>query len=88
MPSSDFDSIPINTRCNSAPALYGLNIAGAVLAAVEPTARLAFVYVSPVARLTVYWVAETYIHLMAERQVQHSELSRAEFAAVARGGCL
>jgi hypothetical protein len=80
------DAIVPNARRTKASALYGLIIAGAVLATAGPEARLAFVAVSLVATLTVYWVAETYVHVMAERQAEHHELSRAQMGAIARDG--
>lgn len=84
-PSPD-DVIAPDARRSKASALYGLIIAGAVLATAGPEARLAFVAISLVATLAVYWVAETYVHLMAERQAEGHELSRAHMAAIARDG--
>lgn len=84
-PPTDYAIAP-NARRSKASALYGLIIAGAVLATASPTARLAFVALSLVATLTVYWVAETYVHVMAERQAEQHELSRAHMALIARDG--
>ena len=36
--------------------------------------------------LAVYWVAETYVHLMAERAVEGHELSRRTAGTIARDG--
>ncbi len=80
------DVIVPNARRSKASALYGLIIAGAVLATASPTARLGFVALSLVATLAVYWIAETYVHFMAERQAEQHELSRAHMLSIARDG--
>ena len=46
-----------------ASALYGLIIGGSVLAAASADQRLAFVALSVIATLAVYWIAETYVYL-------------------------
>ncbi len=76
----------LNVGRQSASALYGLIIACAVLATASPDDRLLFVALTVIATLTIYWIAETYVHLMATRQAQHHELSRAQFAAIAKDG--
>ena len=86
MDTSPYDEIPPNARRTKASALYGLILAGAVLATAGPEARLAFVALSLVGTLTVYWIAETYVHLMAERQAVHHELSRSQMAAMSSNG--
>ncbi len=70
----------------SASALYGLIIASAVLAASSPDDHLLFVAVTVIGTLGIYWIAETYVHLMAVRQAQHHELNRSQIAAVSKDG--
>ena len=72
VPPPTDDAIVPNARRSKASALYGLIIAGAVLATASPTARLGFVALSLVATLAVYWIAETYVHFMAERQAEQA----------------
>lgn len=48
--------------------------------------RLAFVALSLVITLAVYWVAETYVHVMAERGVEGHELSRGTALTIAKDG--
>jgi hypothetical protein len=69
-----------------ASALYGLIIGAAVLATSGVEERLAFVALSLVMTLAVYWVAETYVHVMAERGVERHELSRDTAMTIARDG--
>ncbi|MDO9486390.1 MAG: hypothetical protein Q7K25_10065 [Actinomycetota bacterium] len=75
-----------NVGRQSASALYGLIIACAVLATASPDDRLLFVALTVIGTLTIYWIAETYVHLMAKRQAQHHELNRAQIAAIAKDG--
>ncbi|MDO8731108.1 MAG: hypothetical protein Q7L55_00795 [Actinomycetota bacterium] len=75
-----------NVGRRSASALYGLIIACAVLATASTDDRLVFVALTVIGTLGVYWIAETYVHVMASRQAQHHELNRAQFAAIARDG--
>jgi hypothetical protein len=69
-----------------ASELYGLIIGGAVLATSGVEERLLFIALSLVITLAVYWVAETYVHLMAERGVEGHELSRGTAATIAKDG--
>ena len=69
-----------------ASELYGLIIGGAVLATSGVEERLAFIAGSLVITLAVYWVAETYVHLMAERAVEGHELSRRTAGTIAKDG--
>jgi hypothetical protein len=48
--------------------------------------RLSLIALSLVATLAVYWVAETYVHLMAERGVERRELSFTTTIAIAKDG--
>jgi len=63
-----------------------LIIGGSVLAAVTADQRLLLIAVSVVATLAVYWVAETYVHLMIERQMEHHELDRPTIRSIASDG--
>jgi hypothetical protein len=49
----------------TASYLYGLIVSGVVLATSSAEERLTFLVVSLVGTLSVYWAAETYVHLMA-----------------------
>ncbi len=69
-----------------ASALYGLIIGGSVLAATTADLRLGFVVVSVLATLAVYWIAETYVHVMTERQMVHHEVDRATVRVIAADG--
>ncbi|MDI1289914.1 MAG: hypothetical protein PSX37_08220 [bacterium] len=69
-----------------ASALYGLIIGGSVLAATTADLRLGFVIVSVVATLAVYWIAETYVHVMTVRQMSHHELDKAQLRSIASDG--
>lgn len=55
-----------------ASALYGLIISAAVLATVGAEDRVWIIGLSVLATLVVYWLAETYVHLMAERAVERA----------------
>ena len=55
-----------------ASALYGLIISAAVLATVGAEDRVWIIALSVLATLVVYWLAETYVHLMAERAVERA----------------
>ncbi len=69
-----------------ASALYGLIIAGAVLATSGTEERLWAVAASLLATLAVYWLAETYVHFMSERAVERRPLDRRTAAVLARDG--
>ncbi len=69
-----------------ASALYGLIIGGSVLAATTADLRLVRVIVSVVATLVVYWIAETYVHIMTARQMSRHELDKATWRAIAADG--
>jgi hypothetical protein len=69
-----------------ASALYGLIIAGAVLATVGIEDRLLVIAGSLLATLVVYWLAETYVHLMSERAVERHVLDRQSATVIARDG--
>lgn len=69
-----------------ASALYGLIIGGSVLAATTAELRLVRVVISVIATLAVYWIAETYVHVMTARQMARQELDRSEFRAIAADG--
>ncbi len=75
-----------NEGRRSASALYGLIIACAVLATASPDDRLVIVALTVIGTLAIYWIAETYVHLMAKRQSQHHELSAAQFRTIAMDG--
>ena len=75
-----------NAGRRSASALYGLIIASAVLATASPDDYLVIVAITVIGTLAVYWIAETYVHLMAERQSQHHELNAGQVAAIAKDG--
>jgi len=77
---------PRHEHRRRASALYGLIIGGSVLAATTADLRLGFVVVSVLATLGVYWIAETYVHLMAERQTEHHELAMSTVRSVAVAG--
>lgn len=66
--------------------MYGLIIGGAVLATSGVEERMAFIALSLVTTLAVYWVAETYVHVMAERGVERHELSGATAMTIAKDG--
>lgn len=85
MHSSDGEVLPDLHR-RRASALYGLIIGGAVLATSGVEERLGFIALSLVITLAVYWVAETYVHVMAERGVERHELSRATALTIAKDG--
>ena len=86
MTDSESADVRPNVHRRQASSLYGLIIGGAVLATAGGEERLFFVSLSLVATLAVYWVAETYVHLMAERGVEKHELSRATAVSIARDG--
>lgn len=69
-----------------ASSLYGLIVGGVVLATSPGLNRLSYVALSVVATLAIYWFAETYVHLMAERQVEKHELNWRTVRAVAADG--
>ncbi|MDP2012999.1 MAG: hypothetical protein Q8L05_02105 [Actinomycetota bacterium] len=86
MSEPEVEVVRPNTGRQSASALYGLIIACAVLATASPDARLVVVALTVIGTLAIYWIAETYVHVMAARQAQHRELTRAQFAAIAKDG--
>ena len=86
MTESNLDIPKPNVGRRSASGLYGLIIACAVLATASPDDRLVFVALTVIGTLAIYWIAETYVHLMAERQSLHHELNRAQFAVIAKDG--
>ena len=75
-----------NQHRRRASSLYGLIIAGSVLATSGTEERLIAVAAALVATLGVYWAAETYVHLMAERGVERHVLDAHTIAAIARDG--
>ncbi len=79
-------SVAPDAHRRRASELYGLIIGGAVLATSGVEERLAFVAGSLVITLAVYWVAETYVHLMAERAVEGHELTRRTAWTIAKDG--
>ena len=86
MVDQGLEEVRPNAGRRSASALYGLIIACAVLATASPDDRLVFVAIRVIGTLGIYWIAETYVHLMAARQAQRHELSRAQFASIAKDG--
>jgi hypothetical protein len=70
----------------TASYLYGLIVSGVVLATSSAEERLTFLVVSLVGALSVYWAAETYVHLMAEREHEAHPLNRDTALAIARDG--
>lgn len=66
--------------------LYGLIVAGVVLSTAGGEERLLRLGLSLVATQAVYWLAETYVHLMAERQVRGRELPWAAVRSVGKDG--
>lgn len=80
------DEVRPNLGRRSASGLYGLIIACAVLATASPEDRLVVVALTVLGTLAIYWIAETYVHLMAVRQHQHHEISAAQFAVIAKDG--
>jgi uncharacterized membrane protein YdjX (TVP38/TMEM64 family) len=85
MHSPDGSVVPDAHR-RRASSLYGLIIGGAVLATSGVEERLMFIALSLVTTLAVYWVAETYVHVMAERGVEGHELSRRTALTIAQDG--
>lgn len=81
--SEDHD---VHEHRRRASALYGLIIGGSVLAATTADLRLGRVIISVLATLAVYWIAETYVHVMTARQMSRHELDRSEFRAIAADG--
>ena len=86
MTQPELDEIRPNVGRRSASALYGLIIACAVLATASPDDRLVVVALTVIATLAVYWIAETYVHLMAVRQHQHHEVTFAQLGVIAKDG--
>lgn len=75
-----------NAHRRRASSLYGLIIAGSILATSGTEERLLAVAAALVATLAVYWAAETYVHAMAERAVERHVLAGRTLAAIARDG--
>jgi hypothetical protein len=75
-----------NAHRRRASALYGLIIAGSVLATSGTEERLLAVAGALVATLGVYWSAETYVHVMAERGVERHVLDVRTVAGIASDG--
>lgn len=69
---------PIDHHRRRATHLYGLIICGAVLATASSQFRLGRVAFILVSTLMIYWVAETYVHLLATRALAKRPLTRAE----------
>ena len=69
-----------------ASALYGLIIGAAVLATSGADDRMWIIALSVLATLVVYWLAETYVHLMAERAVERHVLTPRTASVIARDG--
>lgn len=80
------DDVRPNLGRRSASGLYGLIIACAVLATASPDDRLVFVALTVIGTLAIYWIAETYVHLMAVRQHQHHEITGAQMRVIALDG--
>ncbi len=66
--------------------LYGVVISGAVLATSSTEDRLAQVVGQMFITLVVYWLAETYVHLIAARTLLQRRLSTVERRAIAADG--
>jgi len=86
VPEDPSPAIQPNVHRRRASSLYGLIISGTVLATSTGEERIAFLSLSLIATLIVYWVAETYVHVMAEREIEHHELDRRTIRAIALDG--
>lgn len=77
---------PVDYHRRRATHLYGLIISGAVLATVSTEFRLTRVAFALVSTLLIYWIAETYVHLLATRGMQKRRLERREMLAITLDG--
>ncbi|HEY5249948.1 MAG TPA: hypothetical protein VIJ15_16025 [Dermatophilaceae bacterium] len=69
-----------------ASAIYGLVICSATLAAAASSGRLSFVSVSVLVTVVVYWLAESYAHVLARHAVWQTPLGWSDILAVLSQG--
>jgi hypothetical protein len=81
--SSDVVGDPHRRRASH---LYGLIISGAVLATAPTEFRLAHIAWLLLGTLLIYWVAETYVHMMASRTTLRRDLTGPERRSIAVDG--
>jgi hypothetical protein len=80
------DAKPEPDERGVASAIYGLVICSATLASASVSGQLSFVAVSVLVTVVVYWMAESYAHVLARHAVRQKPLERGELRAILSQG--